>query len=145
MGALPQSLCNLGVDARVVLPKHKNIKADYIYFADNLNNPYGIKTKNEIKNITKNNVRKIIEMGVDIIVIACNTATSVAIEELRGIYKDKYIIGTEPAVKVAADKNIENKSKIGPNNKFLKSNEIWIICKKSCKIYDLHKMEKNEN
>ena len=61
--------------------------------------------KNEIKNITKNNVRKIIEMGVDIIVIACNTATSVAIEELRGIYKDKYIIGTEPAVKVAADKN----------------------------------------
>lgn len=87
----------------------KSIKADYIYFADNLNNPYGIKTKNEIKNITKNNVRKIIEMGVDIIVIACNTATSVAIEELRGIYKDKYIIGTEPAVKVAADKNIENK------------------------------------
>ena len=30
MGALPQSLQNLGVDARVVLPKHKNIKADYV-------------------------------------------------------------------------------------------------------------------
>ncbi|MBM6860098.1 glycogen synthase, partial [Clostridium saudiense] len=30
MGALPQSLKNLGVDARVVLPKHKNIKADYV-------------------------------------------------------------------------------------------------------------------
>ena len=30
MGALPQSLHNLGVDARVVLPKHKNIKGDYV-------------------------------------------------------------------------------------------------------------------
>ena len=30
MGALPQSLHNLGVDARVVLPKHIIIKCDYV-------------------------------------------------------------------------------------------------------------------
>lgn len=30
MGALPQSLQKIGIDVRVVLPKHKNIKADYV-------------------------------------------------------------------------------------------------------------------
>ena len=44
-----------------------------------------------------------VSLNCDIIVIACNTATSVAINELREKYKNICIIGTEPAVKVAVD------------------------------------------
>ena len=66
----------------------KSIKADYIYFADNLNTPYGIKSKETVKKIVIENVKKIINYGADIIVIACNTATSVAINDLRENFKD---------------------------------------------------------
>lgn len=87
----------------------KYIKAEYVYFADNLNTPYGIKSKETVKKIVINNVKKIMELGTDIIVIACNTATSAAINDLRKIFKDKCIIGTEPAVKVAVDSNLDSK------------------------------------
>lgn len=88
---------------------YKDINAEYIYFADNLNTPYGIKSKEVVKDLVVKNVKKIIDYGADIIVIACNTATSVAIAQLREMFSDKCIIGTEPAVKVAADKHVEDK------------------------------------
>ena len=88
---------------------YKYINAEYIYFADNINTPYGIKSKETVKEIVIENVKKIVDCGADIIVIACNTATSAAINDLREMFKDKCIIGTEPAVKVAADKHLNDK------------------------------------
>ena len=66
----------------------KNIKADYIYLADNKNSPYGIKTKKEVVSYAKKNVQTLVDIGCEIIVIACNTATSVAIDDLRKMYKN---------------------------------------------------------
>ncbi|WP_055669707.1 glutamate racemase [Desnuesiella massiliensis] len=77
---------------------------DYIYYADTLNVPYGPKPKDKVKNYIFNAVEFIIQQGVEAIVIACNTATSVAIEELRAKYSIP-IIGMEPAVKPAIEKN----------------------------------------
>jgi glutamate racemase len=77
---------------------------DYIYYADTLNVPYGPKPKEEVKKYILNAVDFIIKQGVKAVVIACNTATSVAIEELRAKY-DIPIIGMEPAVKPAVEKN----------------------------------------
>lgn len=77
---------------------------DYIYYADTLNVPYGPKPKDEVKNYIFNAVEFIIKQGVKAIVIACNTATSVAIEDLRAKYSIP-IIGMEPAVKPAVEKN----------------------------------------
>ncbi|WP_313756177.1 glutamate racemase [Tissierella sp.] len=77
---------------------------DYIYYADTINVPYGQKTKEEVKKYIFNAIEFIIEQGVKAIVIACNTATSVAIEELRAKYNIP-IIGMEPAVKPAVEKN----------------------------------------
>ncbi|MEY8000952.1 glutamate racemase [Clostridium sp. Mt-5] len=77
---------------------------DYIYYADTLNVPYGPKPKDEVKKYIFNAVEFIIQQGVKAIVIACNTATSVAIEELRAKYSIP-IIGMEPAVKPAIEKN----------------------------------------
>lgn len=87
----------------------KDIKAEYFYFADNLNTPYGTKSKEIVKKYVIENINKIMKLDPDIVVVACNTATSVAIEELRNIYSSKCIIGLEPAIKVSADKNIVDK------------------------------------
>ncbi|MCQ4923661.1 glutamate racemase [Tissierella carlieri] len=77
---------------------------NYIYYADTSNVPYGPKPKDEVKKYIFNAIEFIIEQGVKAIVIACNTATSVAIEELRAKYSIP-IIGMEPAVKPAVEKN----------------------------------------
>ncbi|WP_353093290.1 glutamate racemase [Tissierella praeacuta] len=76
---------------------------DYIYYADTLNVPYGPKPKEEVKRYIFNAIEFIIKQGVKAVVIACNTATSVAIEELRAKYSIP-IIGMEPAVKPAVEK-----------------------------------------
>lgn len=78
---------------------------NYIYYADIANCPYGMKSSKEITELTRNCCNKLIEMGADIIVIACNTATSAAIDTLRQEFKIP-IVGTEPAVMPAiADKS----------------------------------------
>lgn len=99
-----------GVGGLTIFNKCINkINSEYIYFADNLNTPYGLKDKETIRKIVINNMKKIYEHNPDIVVIACNTATSVAIQDLRKMYGNKCIIGTEPAVKVASDNSIANK------------------------------------
>ena len=76
---------------------------DYIYFADTLNAPYGTKNRDEVRTLVFNAVDFIVSLGVKAVVIACNTATSVAIEDLRKRYTIP-IIGMEPAVKPAVEK-----------------------------------------
>jgi len=74
-----------------------NDRHRYIYLADTLGAPYGLKPQKKIIEMTRYCTDSLIKSGADIIVIACNTATSAAIENLRGIY-DIEIVGTEPAV-----------------------------------------------
>lgn len=78
-------------------------KENYIYIGDSLNAPYGVKTPEEVRKLTFNMVDKLISMNVKAIVVACNTATSIAIDELRRIYKEIPIIGIEPALKPAVE------------------------------------------
>lgn len=75
---------------------------NFIYYADIDHVPYGTKTKEEIIKYSSEAVEFLVQKGVKAVVIACNTATSAAIQELR----EKYtlpIIGMEPAVKKAID------------------------------------------
>ncbi|OOM76229.1 glutamate racemase [Clostridium sp. BL-8] len=74
---------------------------NYIYFGDSKNAPYGTKELNEVKNLTLNAVNFLLSKGVKAIVVACNTATSAAIEDIRNKYGDMIIIGIEPALKPA--------------------------------------------
>ena len=72
----------------------------YIYFADSDNAPYGIRTSQEIRNLVFDAVEFLIKQDIKALVLACNTATSVAVKELRATYTLP-IIGMEPAVKPA--------------------------------------------
>ena len=72
-----------------------------IYLADSKNAPYGQKSKAEIITLSCKNVELLLEKNCKLIVVACNTATTNAITELREKY-DVPFIGIEPAIKPAA-------------------------------------------
>lgn len=75
-----------------------------IYLADSINAPYGEKPPEEIVRLSRKNTEKLLEMGCKMIVVACNTATTNAIDFLRSEY-DVPFIGIEPAIKPAALKS----------------------------------------
>src|SRR5690606_21475046 len=72
-----------------------------IYLADSMNAPYGEKSQKRILELSIKNMELLIKQGSKLIVVACNTATTNAIKELREAY-DLPIIGIEPAIKTAA-------------------------------------------
>ena len=82
------------------------LKEEIYFLADEKNIPYGIKSAEEIQKIAIENVKILIDLGCKIVVVACNTATSVAIETLRNQFKNIEIIGTEPAVNLAVKENL---------------------------------------
>ena len=76
----------------------------YLYFGDSANAPYGDKSTQQVRQLTLDAADQLIRRGAKALVIACNTATSAAIEVLRSTYPDLVIIGIEPALKMAADR-----------------------------------------
>ena len=73
-----------------------------IYLADSKNAPYGQKSKEEIIALSIKNTEFLLNQNAKIIVVACNTATTNAITELREKF-DVPFIGIEPAIKPAAN------------------------------------------
>ncbi len=76
-------------------------KENTIYLADSLNAPYGPKGKEKIIELSIKNTEILLEKGCKIIVVACNTATTNAVDYLRKNYNIPFI-GIEPAIKPAA-------------------------------------------
>lgn len=74
-----------------------------LYFGDSANAPYGTKTPQEVRRLSFDIMERFMSQGVKAVVIACNTATSAAVNALRDHY-DIPIIGMEPALKVACDR-----------------------------------------
>ena len=74
---------------------------NFIYFGDTANMPYGDKQPEEVLKLSRQAVDRLMEMDCKAIVVACNTATSVAAKHLRQ-EKSFPIIGMEPALKPAA-------------------------------------------
>jgi len=80
----------------------------YIYYADTQHVPYGVKTKNEVCFLVSKAVAFLARQQLDALVIACNTATAVAISDLRQRYSLP-VVGMEPAVKPALECNTGGK------------------------------------
>lgn len=72
-----------------------------IYLADSKNAPYGQKSTDEIISLSIKNTELLISKGCKLIIVACNTATTNAIDYLRNNYNIPFI-GIEPAIKPAA-------------------------------------------
>ncbi len=76
----------------------------YLYYGDSANAPYGKRTTEQVRQLTLSAAEKLMQRNIKALVIACNTATSAAITQLRNAYPDKIIVGIEPALKMAADR-----------------------------------------
>lgn len=81
---------------------------EYIYYADTEHVPYGTKPKEKVKEYIFKVVEFLDSKNIDALIIACNTATSIAIKDLREKY-DFPIIGMEPAVKPAIENSEDKK------------------------------------
>ncbi len=78
-----------------------------IYYGDSAFAPYGLKSSDEVIERVFSIVDELISMGIKALVIACNTATSVAVTLLREKH-DIPILGLEPALKPAIDAGKKN-------------------------------------
>lgn len=74
----------------------------FLYYGDNRHAPYGTKTEAEVLRYVRGVMDHLIAQDVKAVVIACNTATSVAAATLRAELSLP-IIGMEPALKPAAE------------------------------------------
>ncbi|MDQ8739021.1 glutamate racemase [Paenibacillus sp. LHD-38] len=77
---------------------------NYLYMADTLHVPYGTKSKDDVRAYILESIEAMVREGLDALVVACNTATSIAITELRERYSFP-IVGMEPAVKPTVEMN----------------------------------------
>lgn len=92
--------------ARKMIPQ-----AEFVYYADEKHVPYGEKTVEEIRGFVEEILNFLVAQEVDAIVIACNTATSVANKEFREKFPIP-IVGMEPAVKMAVEQQHERGKRI---------------------------------
>jgi len=74
---------------------------DTLFLADQKNAPYGTQTKEAIIALSHKNVKYLVDQGCKLVIVACNTATTNAITELRSTFNIP-IIGIEPAIKPAS-------------------------------------------
>lgn len=75
--------------------------AEIIRVSDTKHVPYGGRLPAEILRLTNSAIQPLLNDGCDVIVIACNTATAVALTQLRLDYPDQLFIGLEPMIKPA--------------------------------------------
>ena len=103
MNNSPIGIFDSGIGGITILNSIKKIlpNENIIYLSDNLNSPYGNKSKDKIHKLSSKNTRFLIDNGCKLIVVACNTATTNSIEELRSNFKIPFV-GIEPAIKPAA-------------------------------------------
>lgn len=99
----PIGLFDSGIGGTTIWQEiHKLMPAeDTIFLADQKNAPYGTQTKEAILALSHKNIQYLVDQGCKLVVVACNTATTNAIQELRSSFTIP-IIGIEPAIKPAS-------------------------------------------
>ena len=108
----PIGIFDSGIGGITVLKQVKAILPNerYIYLGDTKYFPYGEKSKEEIIKFTRYNIQRLIEENVKMVIIACGTATSQALDVVKEEF-DIPIIGIiEPTAKYIAKLNL---NKIG--------------------------------
>ncbi|MCI1636204.1 glutamate racemase [Bifidobacterium sp.] len=76
-----------------------------LFYGDSAHAPYGLKTPDQIRERCFSIADHFVAQGVKALVVACNTATSACVEDMRQRY-DIPVIGMEPALKVACDRGL---------------------------------------
>ncbi len=99
----PVGFFDSGVGGKCVLEAFRRLcpNEKTVYIADTAHCPYGNRPQDEVVRLSEECVRKLIDCGCKMIVVACNTATAAAIDFLRGRHPELPFVGMEPALKPA--------------------------------------------
>lgn len=70
-------------------------EVDFVYFADSQNAPYGVRTADNIYDLTVAATERLFDAGCDLVVLACNTASAAALRRMQEswIPKNKRVLG----------------------------------------------------
>ncbi len=103
MGNRPIGVFDSGVGGLSLLRELRSLlpNEDFIYISDNAYAPYGALSPVDIRKRSQALTQWLCEQSCKLIVVACNTATTNAIESLRKTYQIPFV-GIEPAIKPAA-------------------------------------------
>src|SRR6266516_8067884 len=93
---------------------------NYVYFGDTARCPYGTRTDAEIIELSGRAIEFLLEQGAKLIVVACNTASQVALTTLRATFSIPFI-GVVPAVKPAARATKKGRIGIAATNQAAKA------------------------
>ena len=106
IGLLDSGFGGLSVAKKVIekLPNESTI-----FIGDNAHIPYGDRTREDIINLTRRSVKFLLEKNVKLIVIACNTATAVAMPTMQKEVEQQ-IIGVIQSGALAAARTTKNKN-----------------------------------
>ena len=101
----PVGVFDSGVGGLSVLRaiRHQLPEESVLYFGDQGHVPYGPRSREEIRGFSYAITRFLLGLGAKLIVVACNTASAVALQSLRHAFPDISFVGMEPAVKPAAE------------------------------------------
>ncbi len=80
----------------------------FIYYGDNKNAPYGTRSEEEIRALSLDVAKWLLSRDVKAMLVACNTATSAAIQTLRERLSIP-VVGMEPALKPAYELHADGK------------------------------------
>lgn len=84
---------------------------DFVYLGDTARYPYGNKGKETIERYAVEDAKYVIDRGAELVIVACNTASSLAMDKLREAYPDTPFLGViEPAAEIAV---AESKKSVG--------------------------------
>src|SRR6266478_4316203 len=76
--------------------------ADYLYFGDTARLPYGSKSAATVAHYAVGAVRYLQDQGAEMLVIACNTATALALDEIKAATSVAVVGVIEPGAEAAA-------------------------------------------
>jgi glutamate racemase len=94
---------------------------NYIYFGDSAHCPYGMRSDAEIVELSIQACGFLIEQGVKLIVVACNTSSQAALNSLRATFTSIRFVGVVPAVKPAARATKKGRIGIAATNQAAKA------------------------
>ena len=97
--SLESLLLSLAVSARRLCP---TVETEYL--ADSAHCPYGNRAPDDIVRLSVANTEELLRRGCGVVVVACNTATAAAIDQLRARYPAIPFVGVEPLLKAGADR-----------------------------------------
>ena len=109
MNQRPIGIFDSGVGGLTVLAEIKKRlpNENIVYLGDTANFPYGDKTQEDIIKFSIENVKRLINENVKVIVIACGTATSQALDILNATFEIPIIGIINPTVQYLKDRNIK--------------------------------------